>query len=41
MAYKIKFKKLKKNEYLFYQKGYWDASMGNKNAYSKRDVKKQ
>jgi hypothetical protein len=43
MAYKIKKlrkRKLTKSEVEFYQKGYWDASVGNKKAYSMKDTKK-
>jgi hypothetical protein len=38
MAYKIKQKKFTKNEYGFYMKGYSDALVGNKKAYSQKDI---
>lgn len=45
MTYKVKSKKYKvrkltKQEYGFYQKGYFDASVGNRKAYTKKDTGK-
>ena len=37
---KLKMRKLSENELGWYEKGYWDASVGNRRTFTKSDLKK-